>query len=175
MPVRGRGAHPAEPPQAPGPRLSSRRARSPAEVTESPGMPGAGPRFPPGSDPAAAGAGGCAAPERGLSPRHSPRKSRTSGNAPRDFPAIFLSCIFNFNFILNNKRKPCSQDSAASFSVYGLKDNLKIPLFSASLSAAKDLIRHLSRLSQAPPFLGDPLNPGLGGCSTSGCAMKERF
>lgn len=134
MPVCGRGARPPEPPQIPGPWCGSRPAQSPARVTESRGIPGAGPCFLPGSGPAAARAGGCAAPERGLSPCRFPRKSRTSENAPRDLWAIFLSLIFlyfffYFNFILNNKSKPRSHESATLLSVYGLKGKLKIPFF----------------------------------------------
>lgn len=133
MPVCGRGARPAEPPQVPGPWFSSRQSQSPEGMMESRGIPGAGPRFPLGSGATAAGARGCAAPERGLSPRRFSTKSCTSGNALRDFPAIFLSLIFflflNFNFILNNKRKSRSHESATLLSVYGLKGNLKIPFF----------------------------------------------
>lgn len=89
---------------------------------ESPGIPGAGPRFPPGSGPAAAGAG-LVHPEE-IPPA---RRETRLGTLRRFFFSFLLFLIL----ILfgNNKRKPCSHESAASFSVCGLKDSLKTPFF----------------------------------------------
>lgn len=106
-----------DPVRAPCNRGASRSFRRAAETAENEAIPGAGHRFPAGRRD-----GGDRAPQRpgpaeleeerrravgrigaaGFCPFvPSPRKSSTPGNAPRKFPAIFLSFILFFIFIFN--------------------------------------------------------------------------